>query len=90
MLPAVLWPEVQVAPAGSRRQETAVGGALWSRGGRRWHGALVSEFQLARKTHRRGQRLRVENLDVEAERRLEARREDLDLLLLGEGPGAGQ
>ena len=50
------------------------------RGGRR--GVLVVELQLTGEAHGDGEGLRVVDLNVEAERRLESRGEDLHLLHL--------
>lgn len=50
--------------------------------------ALITQFQLLGEAHGDGEGLRIEDLDVEAERRLETRGEDLDPLGLGEGAGA--
>jgi len=59
----------------------------------RWRlcrGALVPHLQLAGEAHGDGEGLRVMDLDVEAEGRLESRREQLHLLLLGEITGLRQ
>jgi hypothetical protein len=69
------------------RQDALLGRPRGRRGGR---DALVLQLQLAGETHGDGERLWVVNLDVKAQRRLQSRREQLDLLAFGEVARAGK
>ena len=80
----------QAAPVAAAPKGCPADGDTMGFGRMRSHNALVAELQFAGETHGNSQRLRVVDLNIEAEGRLQTHREDLHLLRLCVGTRAGK